>query len=1067
MSVQSDVISGRPKKPKKTKKSRARKVWLWVGYALFVLLFLLIILILIAWDRRYAIAERYVQTFLQNQGIEASLSIDRLTRESVILRDIKLTYQSEERPFFSAKRIEADYLLKDALNGKMKRLKLIEPSAYITLDKNFRIIDGWLPPQSSDNPSGISIPENGFFLEDASFELETPYGSPEIAVTAAIRQTDLFEATILISPTALNYQNWQTSGSARLDLNVSGNEKEIDALIQLDTLTGESLTLKSAALEAGGVLRVDTKLPINLEKLDMDFQGNVKGSAGDVDTKPFNLKDSAFSWSGELTRNTASVVPIGLNGDLSLSTRQFSIIDKARARGLAETLTLYDALTKTPIAQHFSPSVTKAIENMLHQSSVETSAALRFDTKGADVKLTRPLIVKSDKKVLQVDPVASQSIYNWDRDAEILNLSFNAKLNLPVPMTLNETYMQTASNNGWRLQGVKAFTGRVATAQAWRVTSGGEPARLSPFNASLNYDATQAYSKLQVTGDVDFDGRVPGGYVTGLRTGGMVDLRLAPDGQSGLSLSYRPNNPNITIASVSTDTDWRLDDVSLDLTSGTDIFSLTGNKGRVQAQTHDVELTATNILDNRSLALNLAKLDAAGELNTVKDTQSWDFDFETVKMTSDTVPVENTVVDIPKGQLTVSMADMLMFDFKTPSLDMRVPQGTTKGVTVSASGTVEAYNVTHSGGRFQSTLADIPQWPVEGQVSFEEGMFTGAATALIPQANNTPVGVTYTYAEGEGAANIVLESLMFQPRGLQPQTLVPALSGKIAAVEGEVSADLNLQFKTGQPLESDGVLNIKNMNFGTAPGPVTGLNTEIKLTSLLPLQTAGRQTLTVENFDPGFPLVNGAVEYELVPEGVKIYSATWPMGVGSFVLDPFTWKYGAPENRVVMRLNEIPIEEFLNSVGNGKLQATGTVRGEFPIIVRGINVLVDKGFLEAKDGGIIRYAADEGEAVTYSQEEALNIIRRQDSPQYRSLARDALREFTYRQLTASIDGPLDGDVQLGVIFDGTNKKVLNGQPFEFDIDVQGELFNILRSFNSNTQIKSELLRQQAGQGSEP
>ena len=62
-------------------------------------------------------------------------------------------------------------------------------------------------------------------------------------------------------------------------------------------------------------------------------------------------------------------------------------------------------------------------------------------------------------------------------------------------------------------------------------------------------------------------------------------------------------------------------------------------------------------------------------------------------------------------------------------------------------------------------------------------------------------------------------------------------------------------------------------------------------------------------------VTDGKVDYELVPEGVKIYTATWPMGAGSFALDPFTWKYGAPENRVVMRLNEIPIEEFLNSFG--------------------------------------------------------------------------------------------------------------------------------------------------------
>jgi len=194
---------------------------------------------------------------------------------------------------------------------------------------------------------------------------------------------------------------------------------------------------------------------------------------------------------------------------------------------------------------------------------------------------------------------------------------------------------------------------------------------------------------------------------------------------------------------------------------------------------------------------------------------------------------------------------------------------------------------------------------------------------------------------------------------------------------------------------------------------------------------------------------NGIVEYSLLPEGIKINSAVWPIGtVGTFALDPFIWRYGADENRVVMRMNEIPIQEILSSAGNSSLEATGTLKGEFPIVVRGLNVLVDKGYVEAKDGGVIRYGTNDGASKAYSQEEALDIIRRQDTPQYSALARDALREFNYRALRASIDGPLDGDVQLGVIFDGTNKKVLNGQPFEFDIDVQGELFNILRSWFS-------------------
>ena len=150
--------------------------------------------------------------------------------------------------------------------------------------------------------------------------------------------------------------------------------------------------------------------------------------------------------------------------------------------------------------------------------------------------------------------------------------------------------------------------------------------------------------------------------------------------------------------------------------------------------------------------------------------------------------------------------------------------------------------------------------------------------------------------------------------------------------------------------------------------------------------------------------------------------------------------------------------DFLNDLGNRKIQATGNVVGEFPIVVRGIEVLVEEGTLSVPDGGVITY--DPGPNVpSYSESEAIAVLRQRRSAEYAFLAQDALREFRYKELSATIDGPLEGDVEIGLIFDGSNAKVLNRQPFRFDISVRGELFNIARSFNSNAQVKSEILRQ--------
>lgn len=1042
--------------------SKNKPVWKWVGAILLGVFIVGVCVAAWIWSNRYSVLEQYAITTLEERGIEAQLSIKRANFDTLQVDNVELTYRSERKPFFTTKRIEADYVLKEALQGNMKRLRLVEPTARITLDENFKITDGWLPPKSESSPGGLSIPESGFFIEDATFNLETPYGSPEISMSASIRETDQFEATLVIDETDLNYNDWALTGSARLDLNVKGDKKEIDSLIRLQSLSRKHLNLDEATLGIKGALTANTTLPIELETLDITFLGNIEGTAGRLETAPFTLDKSQFVWDGQITRQTDLNSPIGLDGQIDLSTEQFTFADETRAKNLAQMLTLSDPLSSTPIAQHFAPSLTKTLERLLKQSSIKTTADINFQNEKVIISLMNPLDAVQDNIKLEISGTG-QPIYSWNRITDDLRLSFDAALNRPVSMTLKNTRIEADTVNGWQLSNITRFLGNMNTTESWKVVSDKEPTRLAPFKAVIDYQDETA-RRLNITGGVDFDGRVPGGYVKGFETAGRVNLRLPPSGEQGLMLSYAPNRPRVNIGYFETETDWDLQNITLDLADGNNIFSLTGNNAKIEAGLENVRFNALNKLDESDFDMELETAQAKGALNTQSGYQDWTFSFDNADMQSDNFPVQNTSAQVPSGTLSVLRSnDNITFDFNSDSIDVSVPQVRVNGMKVHAQGRPEDYRAEHSGGIFKSETMDIPNWPVSGTVRFAEGEFTGDAVARIPKANNTPLNIEYSFKDGAGSAHAVLESLTFKSGGLQPQTIAPALAGKVAAVEGTISADMEVSFANGEIQGSGGVLNIMDMNFGTAPGPVEGLNTQIEFSSLMPFQTAGRQVMTVENFDPGIPLEDGTIEYELVPEGVKIYSAQWPLNVGAFELDPFTWRYGADENRVVMRLNDISIDELLQSVGNEKLEATGTVSGVFPIVVRGLNVLVDDGYLEAKDGGIIRFKSEQSQATTdrFQGDRILDTWSSGDEGVYNDLAREALREFNYRELTASIDGPLDGDVELGVIFNGANEKVLNGQPFEFDINVQGELFNILRSFNSNSQIKSELLKKEA------
>ena len=113
-----------------------------------------------------------------------------------------------------------------------------------------------------------------------------------------------------------------------------------------------------------------------------------------------------------------------------------------------------------------------------------------------------------------------------------------------------------------------------------------------------------------------------------------------------------------------------------------------------------------------------------------------------------------------------------------------------------------------------------------------------------------------------------------------------------------------------------------------------------------------------------------------------------------------------------------------------------------------------------KEGGIIKYNSEQiDSAATYAEtdNDAVQALRER---RYRDAAFQALKEFQYRSLTVNMDGPLDGAIEIALAFDGSNSQVLNNQPFRFNINIEGELLNILRSFNTNDQIKAELARRQ-------
>ncbi len=1063
ISVQDKITDGRPADTALQVDSRAparkwyRRWWAWILWVFLTLILALACVAIWVWSERYTLMEDLVVDSLSESGFEAELNIVSVTRTDAKIRNIRI--RKDGADVIRADELRARYVWPDIRDGQLKRLELDGAVATLALGDDWHPNADWLinlldGDGPSDGPS--RFPAEGIALKDVTLLLTSPLGEATLYADAAIPSADVFDAEITLAPSTLSYSGFSAEGAGFAKLARRGSAITIEGQTQTGVLSNPNIQIKDATLRLDGTADLTAT----------SYTGLIEIDGGPIASKLFAADAVDLTWTGEVSQNPT----LKADGKWTIASRNARSPRSNRADELADILSLAPTLSVVPVTEHFTPQLVKTVRDFLVGSDLSGTGELAYGTDGFTLTPTGPVTVKTKTNQLSLTPRTDSAFYHFDKPNQTISANLDAKFKLPVGLNLTDIDLKAASENGVGLKGVDRFSANLATASDWRAKGvEGRAARLGPMKAQLSYRADKAPRQLSIHTNLDYDGSLPGGYVEGLDLQGRLDVRLYDTRQV---IDFTPiRNGRITLARLETPTAWVVENADFTLPPTRNLFIRRPDVATLNAALQNAEFTlthpATPEREAQRLDLRAAGLALEGQLNPSAQ-QNWDAVLTNVTYASETLPGPGTTAAAATANLTAKITPNapVTFTLNSPSILAETPLVRISDMQIDLAGTPDTYDVTHEGGtvsligtEFADTAetAGLAQFPADGRISFADKRFAGQAKLRVAKAGDAEVIVDYSFADGAGSADIDVPSIKFTPTGLQPQALFPTLKGKIARVEGEAKAKLNIDFADGTLTQSSGTVDLIDVNLGTAPGPIEGLNTTLTFTSLLPLETDGTQRLTLKSFNPGLPLEDGVVTYRLLPEGVAVDAAHWPIGNGAFSLDPFTWVYAADENRVTMRVEDVSLGDFIKDTANRKIEATGNVVGVFPIIVRGVEVLVEGGKLSVPGGGVLRIEPGPNVPV-YSQEEAINVIRERRASEYAALAQDALREFRYRELSAAIDGPLDGEVEIGVSFDGSNKRVLNAQPFRFNMNVAGELFNIARSFNSNAQVKTQILR---------
>lgn len=311
---------------------------------------------------------------------------------------------------------------------------------------------------------------------------------------------------------------------------------------------------------------------------------------------------------------------------------------------------------------------------------------------------------------------------------------------------------------------------------------------------------------------------------------------------------------------------------------------------------------------------------------------------------------------------------------------------------------------------------------------------------------------------GKGSARFNAGDLLFRRGALQPDDIALPLKGVVSDTSGAATGAIDFAWEPGAAASSADFL-FAGVSFNGPTLAVTrteGVSGELALESLAPLKSRGVQTLSIDRVDlDALKLEKGAVEFELPgDETVRIVKAEFPWfggRIGAYGTSaPLTG--GSATTR--LEIAEVDLSALLAFLEVEGLSGEGVVEGVLPISFSGGKARIEKGVLSATGPGVVRYESKSTDAAASQSAGA-------------ELAFEILRELRFTTLTAEVDGPLDGELDFKILFEGFSDLPVNAggarrkveSPVIYRINIEAPLLALIDQARITTDY--ELLRDRA------
>ena len=963
---------------------------------LLVILGLLLAAALTLYAARREAARQVLVGWLERRGIEAEVEIERLELDTLTAR---IRVGDGDDPDFSVERVEVDYALglpwsETGLGVTPSRIRLIRPILRASWrDGVFSM--GSLDPLIEEfrgRPPGPEARGPLVLIEQGRLNLGTDYGPLDVRADARIDDGRLMRLSARAGNAALVSGDTRINLSgARLDLTTTGERTRLDLAAIFEDVAAPGLS--------GEAVRVGLSDEAPYPDLD------ARRSEGDLDL-------TATLAAGRLEAGDFSGRAVGAR--IALDGRVNGWLETFQLTGESEGMIGADALTLGQTSA--STARVSFSETALDVSGRDGALRWRLD---GPMTLLAGRLRSGDLTIAGLD-VRSGAVSAGGRSGSGQASAF--EITAPASVQARSLAFGELSLSGidGRLDADVTGEGVVLAEAAGRLRAergrwpllgapgADDPPELAALKRALGGFRLEASSFRLRTGSTGTElvlGQAA--RITPLN-GGLITLGAHPDAPLYAARPGQTGGGALILTGTAPETDVRVQVPDWRLTPGGFTAALDGAAGFNFGFARDIDVAAAGTLTSGGgrltfrpdgcVVITAAQL-AFGE-NDARD------------LSGDLCAGDGPLITVADGGWT-ARGRMQDAAAEVPFLatrfsDMAGPltvRGTAAGLEMDT--VVEAARVadTAQPQRFQPLDAT-------GSASLAADVWQGRFEVSAGPHRLGRVDLKHDGRAEAGGVAFDASDLVFAEDGLQPDDVTPLTEGLIdPPVTGGAGFTGRFDW-TPEGATSSGVLTVRDLDFVSPAGPVTGLNGAVAFTSLTPLITAPDQRLTAEGIQALAAVTDLNLLFELGAGSFQVSGADLDVAGGRVVIEPFD----VPLDRTqpfagTLVFENVQLGELLGGAGFGEqVGLDAVVSGRVPFtwdaehgfrVIGGSLYAVQPGRLE-----IEREALSGLEAGGGGEDVPPNVVQ--------DLAYQAMEELAFDILTAEVNSLDEG--RLGVLF---------------------------------------------------